>query len=260
MTGSTLSQGLPANYRLALAVSTAILAHTLLFSSVPAPIHDQDDALSHRLTFQLVSTGGAAPSRPSPSASAQAAPKPRHDSFVVPTAPQPVPTRSEQTTPSPAPETAAATPEPLGKPQPAPRPGQAIASRPTAPSAADGRPARPPVSEAGEPSERTQITRSPTEQDPYLIRLATHLARELEQLRLPAINQLRDTVRMEIELHLLANGALTRARVIRSTGSSQIDGAAYRAALAASPYPEPPQDGGEQRRFEVELVFTPKRL
>jgi len=65
---------------------------------------------------------------------------------------------------------------------------------------------------------------------------------------------------MEIELHLLESGALTRVRVIRPTGIEQIDSAAYRAALSASPYPEPPPDQGGKSRFEVKLVFAPSRL
>lgn len=109
-------------------------------------------------------------------------------------------------------------------------------------------------------AELTRITQSPTQQDPYLVRLAVHLARELEQLRVPAIAQLADTARMEIELQLMKNGALTQARVVRSTGIKEVDTAAYRAALAASPYPEPPAESSAGDRFEVELVFSPKRL
>ena len=58
----------------------------------------------------------------------------------------------------------------------------------------------------------------------------------------------------------MKNGTLTRARVTKSTGIKRIDEAAYRAALAASPYPEPPPNNESQDRFEVELVFSPKRL
>ncbi|WP_228704509.1 energy transducer TonB family protein [Marinobacter antarcticus] len=63
-----------------------------------------------------------------------------------------------------------------------------------------------------------------------------------------------------MELYLLGSGALTRARVIRSTGIEQIDSAAYRAALSASPYPEPTPDQSGKSRFEVKLVFAPSRL
>ena len=75
---------------------------------------------------------------------------------------------------------------------------------------------------------------------------------------MPAIAQLSERVAMEIELQLLNNGALTRARVLKSTGLTRIDDAAYRASLAASPYPEPPAGG--QNRFEIELVFSPNRF
>lgn len=111
------------------------------------------------------------------------------------------------------------------------------------------------------PEERvTRLMESPAELDPYVVKLAIHLARQLEELRVPAMSELTETVAMEVELQLLGNGALTRARVLKSTGIRRIDEAAYRAALAASPYPQPPNDGGSRNRFEVELLFTPKRL
>ncbi|MFO8141436.1 MAG: TonB family protein [Marinobacter sp.] len=102
-----------------------------------------------------------------------------------------------------------------------------------------------------------RITRTPVEQDPYRVLLATHLAETLEQQRVPAISRLKATVTMELELRIMPNGALTRARVVKSTGVSEIDDAAYRAALAASPYPEPEAENRD--RFGVKLVFTPKR-
>lgn len=106
----------------------------------------------------------------------------------------------------------------------------------------------------------TRVTNSPVERDPYLVALATHLARQLEQARVPAVRKLSRTVSMNVELHLLGNGALTRAKILNSTGIEGIDEAAYRAALAASPYPRPPEGEDNLNRFEVELVFTPKRL
>ncbi len=102
-----------------------------------------------------------------------------------------------------------------------------------------------------------RITKSPAEQDPYLIKLAVHLAEELEKLRVPALSQLDTTREMTLELRILANGALTRARVKETTGIENIDRAAYRAALAASPYPQP--EGETSDHFDVKLVFTPKQ-
>lgn len=112
------------------------------------------------------------------------------------------------------------------------------------------------------PREKTiaQITRSPAEQDPYQILLAAHLARELEKMNIPALKDLPQPVTMEIELQLMDNGALTRARILKPTGNRAIDDTAYRASLAASPYPEPPATESMLNRFGVELVFSPKRI
>ncbi len=163
-------------------------------------------------------------------------------------------------------------PEPLSKPEivtsrepqtPAPNEAtntsgpQSEAAQSSASSAAGENAEQPP----GNPEESiTRVTESPGELDPYVVKLAVHLAHQLEELRVPAMRSLTDTVAMEVELRLLGNGALTRARVLKSTGIKTIDEAAYRAALAASPYPQPPKDGGSANRFEVELLFTPKRL
>lgn len=104
------------------------------------------------------------------------------------------------------------------------------------------------------------ITKAPSEQDPYLIKLATHLARELEEKRVPAIRELTEASTLKLELQLLRNGALIRARVMKSTGIKRIDSATYRAALSASPYPIPPSEQADNSRFEVTLVFAPSRL
>src|SRR5690606_40596051 len=55
-----------------------------------------------------------------------------------------------------------------------------------------------------------RITESPTETDPYLIRLATHLAEKLDQKRVPAISALTERVSMELELRLMPDRKSTR--------------------------------------------------
>ncbi|WP_227515367.1 energy transducer TonB family protein [Marinobacter salinus] len=149
-------------------------------------------------------------------------------------------------------------PEPARQPPAKPSPTTPTASNPHTPASKSG--SQNTLAEVQPKEALTQITESPTEQDPYLVRLAVHLGRELEKLRVPAISRLDQTARMEIQLQLLDNGALTRSRILKSTGIEGIDDAAYRASLAASPYPEPPTDKENQNRFEVELVFSPKRL
>ncbi len=247
------NNSLPAKYRIALALSLAFLVHTLVLSGVPSPLTAPDH---HRqaLCFELVEPGlNAAPE----AAAHISQPKPvRNPHFDVPSQPEPVVTTqhsSRKTHPN--------------EPEPDSGPSQPVAEKPRstpAPPSATRTPS-PVGSEAPAASVRkseqlARITESPSERDPYLIKLATHLGRQLESERIPTMGALAKATTMEIELQLLGNGALTRARVIKSTGNQQIDDAAYRAALAASPYPEPPASNSDQHRFEIELVFTPTRL
>ena len=241
---------IPASYRLILAISLALTVHTLLLAGLPSPLREARE-FSHRLVFTLQSPASEASTASSPNA---AEPKlPRNPDFTVETPEQittdsanrPVaePVSTQTARPSPEPATRTETSRPHSQPHPASP--EAMTSTPSNSTSTD------------EPEAIQRITLSPSEQDPYLILLATHLAEQLEQERVPAIAGLQETLTMALELRLLANGALTRARVVESTGVQGIDDAAYRAALAASPYPEP--KGEERDRFEVQLVFTPKR-
>lgn len=225
----------PASYRLTLALSLALMAHTVLLAGLPSPLQETRDT-SHRLILQLASATSE-PADPSLPANREHQTL-RHPQFDVAPAPEQV------TTTAPTPPKAA-KPETAPRPEPEPLPStQAI---PSAPS----------PGEATATKDIQQVSESPAELDPYRVKLATHLAEKLERRRVPAISQLGASVTMELELRLLPNGALTRARVLKSTGVQSIDDAAYRAALSASPYPEP--KGEESDRFEVKLVFTPKR-
>ncbi|OJT01137.1 TonB family protein [Marinobacter nauticus] len=241
---------IPASYRLVLAISLALTVHTLLLAGLPSPLRDVRE-LSHRLVFTLQSPASETSTASSPNA---AEPQlPRHPDFTVEapeqittdSANRPVaePVSTQTARPSPEPSTRTETSRPRSQQHPASP--ESMASTPSTSTTTD------------EPEAIQRITLSPSEQDPYLILLATHLAEQLERQRVPAITGLQETLTMELELRLLANGALTRARVVESTGVQGIDDAAYRAALAASPYPEP--KGEERDRFEVKLVFTPKR-
>ena len=246
------SPSMPASYRLLLAVSLAILAHTLVLAGLPSPLKEARE-LTHRLVFTL--TTPAAVPTPENVANPEP-PKPRHSEFEIPPA-EPVVTSTESASNA-APESQTVT-----KPQPDPperKPESTRTRETTAESpASQAMPAlKARVSEpTNTPETIKRITESPTETDPYLIKLATHLAEKLDQKRVPAISALTERVSMELELRLMPNGALTRARVIKSTGVQSIDEAAYRTALAASPYPSP--EGEATDRFEVELVFTPKQ-
>ena len=251
--------GLPASYRIGLAVSGAVLLHTLLLSGLSSPLRLPED-LNHRVSVELVSPGSMSESRAAPGTPSDSASNPtqahradsRNPRFeIAPTLDTTA--ASSRRTPAPAPEQSQPQPQNATPAEVRPSSSNAVATKP-ADSAGQQTvtPAQHPV------ATETRITESPDEQDPYLIKLAVHLGHELERLREPTIARLTERVAMMIELRLLSNGALTRARVTQSTGLRAIDEAAYRAALAASPYPEPPANG--KSRFEVELVFSPDRL
>lgn len=222
---------IPVSYRLALALSLAVLVHTLLFAGLPSPLKDARQ-LSHRLVLELSAPASppvAATLANSDSAS-RPVPRPETERPLTPIAqrqPHIPPETLEHQTPSTQANAGSAK-------------TTALPSKPT-----------------DQQKLAQQITRTPVEQDPYRILLATHLAATLERQRVPAMSKLNATVTMELELRIRPNGALTRARVVKSTGVPEIDEAAYRAALAASPYPEPEAENSD--RFGVRLVFAPKR-
>ncbi len=259
------AKGLPDSYRLALALSIAILLHTLFLSGLPFPQPDAPEH-HHRLTLELLTSDSTAakPSQPAPPADAEPREQPgeRNPRFEIhepaaeiPPAPTPLTSTSSRTVAKPSQGEA---PPLRNQVKPEPEERQPHPPKPASVARQAGEPRG--IQDETENTELTRITQSPNQEDPYLIRLAAHLARQLERLRVPAVTQLTDTARMEIELQIMGNGALTRASVVKSTGIRSVDEAAYRAALAASPYPEPPADSKSGDRFEVELVFSPKRL
>ncbi|WP_417565917.1 energy transducer TonB family protein [Marinobacter sp.] len=245
------ASSLPARYRIGLALSLALLLHTLLLSGIPSPVREQKEPHRESLKFELIYPGDHETSHPSPESSATdrpIAPIPRFSAEPV----EPIITRQKPAPPD------ASKQIPSEAPAPKSETSESTSKSTTSNSARAWEVAQPEVKTTD--ATITRITKFPAEQDPYTAILATHLARQLEQVRVPAIRELSRTVAMEVELQLLGNGALTRAKVLKSTGIEGIDEAAYRAALAASPYPRPPEGGNSQNRFEVELVFTPKRL
>lgn len=70
----------------------------------------------------------------------------------------------------------------------------------------------------------------------------------------PLLTELDQPREVTLNLRLMTNGALRRARVEASSGFEELDGMAREAALAATPFPEPPEN---QRRFSVRLIFEP---
>ncbi len=241
--GSTASP--PAQYRIALAVSLALLFHTLVLSALPL-LFDRFERIDSTLTFELVAPGSQ-PARHTTASQPASPVKDRNPDFEIPPLdPIPVATEPARKT-APPPETAA--------PSSPPSPQSAAATAESAPAAA-GAPAESRPDTA--PADLTRISEAPEETDAYIVQLATRIAGELKRRQIRGIRALSQPVAMEIELQLLKNGALTRAHVARSSGVEEIDAETYRATLAASPYPEIPDNDG-RNRFRVELIFSPER-
>ncbi len=250
--------GLPGKYRITLAISIALLIHTLVMSALPFTFPEQD-TLRRTVRVELVKPGSE-PSSETTSAAAQ----PREST--------PTPASAETTTPQTAsrPDVVAldsssrtedkephqSQPSSARKPAPGQSHAQSAPSR-TSTAAAAG---APEAVVGKEPEPVTQVTRSPQQTDPYLARLAAHVARELDKRPVPSSSRVKEPVNMELELRLLGSGALTNAKITQSTGFSDIDQAVYQAALLASPYPQPPEEHSGRKRFRVELIFTPERL
>ena len=110
------------------------------------------------------------------------------------------------------------------------------------------------------PEKVTQITSSPRDVDPYTASLAVHIGKELGKRPVPSSRSVTEPVSSQLELKLLPSGALTGAKVTKSTGFNDIDRAIYQAALLASPYPKPPEEYSGRKQFRVELIFAPERL
>ncbi|MGM0434049.1 MAG: TonB family protein [Pseudomonadota bacterium] len=92
------------------------------------------------------------------------------------------------------------------------------------------------------------------ERSDYEVALWERIAREVEYT--PLLAELEGHKEVVLDLRLMVNGALKRARVATSSGTRELDGIAREAALAATPFPEPPEG---RRRFSVRLIFEPAR-
>ena len=110
--------------------------------------------------------------------------------------------------------------------------------------------------ETDAPAEDTQTTRLSREDtrnlSDYEIKLWEKIAGEIRYES--ALGNLEEARSVTLELRLMDNGALRRARIKESSGSEALDSLGRQAALAANPFPEPPDGSG---RFRVRLIFEP---
>ncbi|TNE73204.1 MAG: TonB family protein [Gammaproteobacteria bacterium] len=261
---------LPAGYRFLLALSSALLVHILILSGLPFPSSKPEPPHN---TIQVALATASPASKASKATTATTPPTNRNPEFKIP-----IPDKTPpDTTAKPRVSRSAKSPdlaETRSKPasqKPQSRP-QISSTRTPAPDTSSEQMTPRTREQAPSPNENlakdqnTLTSEAPVKQDPYVALLAVQLAKATEGMRgiAKASNEASKTgesvVTVEVELGLLDNGALTQARIVKSSGDKRIDKAAYRAALAASPYPAPPAGNKAKNRFVVELKLAPERL
>ncbi len=248
-----------------LALSAAFLTHTLIFSGLPSPIKEDTPKPQHSIHFELVFPGSRA-SVPNASEATRETPENRNPTFEIPPAQTPstfLPSVTTRSSRHKVPEQKA-IPEPkvnetTDRPQPSSAPAKSAPTERKATSRnADDAGTRSTLTNDQAEDQPTRITQTPGNNTPYIAKLADIIGKEIQIIGVRA-GTLSQGVTMRIELQLLKNGTLTRARIVKSSGVEQVDVAVYEAALAASPYPKPPENS-TQNRFVVEIKLYPKRL
>lgn len=263
-------------YRLALTLSVAFLLHILILAAVLHNWLIQPEPEPTRVHFTLLaeSQESSAANQQSQSSKASAAANdaspaeaPPQTSPEIPVITRPaeraVPEESSNQAPDQAKQKASEAPSSkAAEPSPSPSPSrspQSVAS-PNATSSqrrSAGSPVEMPEPIVDQPI--TQISQEKAPQDPYISLLWQHISKELDSRPVRSIHDLKRVRTVRLELHLMENGALRRVDTIESSGKPTLDQAARQSALAASPYPEPPESAREQGyRFQVELRFTPR--
>lgn len=251
MTAPGSRQPLPATYRIAVAVPLALLIHTLIFAAIRLePVADVPEPEMIRVTLSRV---GDIPSPNSPPTLSKAP--------ATATAEPPVPDRTPEVvtsnnSPRPQAEPSETRPEPR---QTATRPMPAA----TPPTMAQPATTEDTEGERGQTENTEEITQisEPEQQSSYIEQLAARIVRHAT----PYFNdsrraELAGVTAVEVELQLMDNGALIGALITRPSGDAILDRAAYRGALGASPYPEPPEGNKEGNRFRVTIKFAPERI
>lgn len=274
---------LPANYRIGLAVSIALLLHTLVATLVP-PVTTPTIPELRTLQVTLTATPqpatpalepaqetpatpelAPAPARPRDTAADTAPSRPATVVTIRAASSSAAPPQSEQTQTSDSNPKDTSSPTPPTQPQR--QPATSTRSTRSAPSASQSRasaPATPSQPSTASPTatpEESEATITQlgdvTHKSPYEAALARRISEHSRQYLQVRTDRL---MVVELELNLLDNGALMAANVAQSSGNDLADRAAYRGALNASPYPAPPSGNQQGNRFRVKIVFTPERL
>lgn len=250
MTAPGSQQTLPATYRIAVAIPLALLLHTLIFVLIGLdPLTEEVEPDMIRVT--LSRTGDVASPASTPA-----------------TAEAPVIPVSEVQAPDSVPEVVTSEASPRTQPSPretTPKPVQQE-SRPipaAPPSIEQAATAEDSEGERGQTDNIDDITQlsEPAPETSYIDLLAARIVRYATPYFADSNRaELTGVKTVEVELQLMSNGALIGASITQRSGDAILDRAAYRGALGASPYPEPPAGNREGNRFRVTIKFAPERI
>lgn len=246
---------LPVKYRMLLALSVALLIHTLIVASLSLLVTPKEQPQNSSLNVILVRSGHSSSAVATAITPAAPTPKLRPTSQpVAPTTPQP----TSRTSPDSVPEAN----KPTVRPEPLPqRPKLAQPEMvDTQPGERQGK--HSPLDGQADAS-ITQVTPPTSRQPPsYTDTLVLQIAKEAGRETLKIPNQaIRQRLKpLQLELKLMPNGTLVRADIIKSTGVRAYDKSILKAALRASPFPEPPGDArASGLRFRIDFYLQPGR-
>ncbi|ROT97894.1 TonB family protein [Marinobacter sp. R17] len=267
------SNAQPVSARLALTLSLALLLHTLILAAVVHWLRQQPDEPPAAIHFTLLAPGDTPSKASQASAHSASAAQTASTSTEQPSKPpretrepivtrqgkqpraetQPESTANRQPTHTVAPASTQQTQSSTHNARASAASPASVASQESGASAPET--ARQPVT----PDKHAQITQQKVEQDPYVALLWQHISEELDHRPVRSIHELKRIRTVRLELVLMDNGTLRQVETIESSGKRELDRAAVQSALAASPYPEPPESARDQGfRFQVELRFSPR--
>ncbi|ARU55296.1 hypothetical protein OLMES_1214 [Oleiphilus messinensis] len=93
----------------------------------------------------------------------------------------------------------------------------------------------------------------------YELELRVHLAKSQYHDKLYPFSRLQQPRSVIMSIQLLSNGALKNASIAIPSGDPDLDQAALRSALSASPYPRPPKtDAKKGFRYEIDVKYVPR--
>lgn len=253
----------PSKYRLGLTLSLALLLHTLILAALTHLLPRQPEETPTTVHFALLQPGDVVSARSEASTSSRAAAPSAAPKPATAEIPQPEVVTRKGPQPKPTIQKPATTRQPDQSETNRSSQRQSSASTPSVQAikseeSGTGAPIATP--KPLDQNSQAQITERPAERDPYVTLLWQHISAELDSRPVRSIHDLKRVRTVRLELFLMDNGTLRQVDTIESSGKPDLDRAARQSALAASPYPEPPESAREKGfRFQVELQFTPRR-